>query len=105
LTVAQFVMAKNGLRPDLASDESFLTTDKVMTAVGMNKIPYDTTTAEPYEVQFWGNFDGQFNLTEIQMRDELPYFITDPSNRMKVQAIMDGRADALEAEETKQLAA
>jgi len=105
LTVAQFVMAKNGLRPDLASDESFLTTDKVMTAVGMNKIPYDTTTAEPYEVQFWGNFDGQFNLTEIQMRDELPYFITDPSNRMKVQAIMDGIADALEAEETKQLAA
>jgi hypothetical protein len=39
------------------------------------------------------------------MREDLPYFITDPSNRLKVEAIMDGRADALEAEETKQLAA
>jgi len=39
------------------------------------------------------------------MREELPYFITDPANRMKVEAIMEGRADALEAEETKQLSA
>ena len=105
LSVTQFGMAKNGLRPDLATEEAFLTTDKVMTAVGMNKIPADLKTAEPFETQFWNNFDGQFNLTEISMREELPYFITDPSNRMKVEAIMEGRADALEAEETKQLSA
>lgn len=98
-------MAQQGTRPDLVSDESYLTTEKVLGVVGMNVIPLSNLTAEPYETQFWNNFDGQFNLTEIQMREDLPYFITDPSNRLKVEAIMDGRADALEAEETKQLAA
>jgi len=40
------------------------------------------------------------------MREELPFFITDPSNRMKVEALMDGRTDAaLEQEETQQLTA
>jgi hypothetical protein len=106
MTVAQYVLAKQGLRPDLAQDESFLTTDKVLNAIGMTQIPLSNLTAEPYETQFWNNFDGQFNLTEIQMREELPYFITDPTNRMKVEAIMNGRSDAhLETEETQQLAA
>ena len=106
MTVQQYVLAKQGMRPDLANDEDFLTTDKVMTAIGMTEIPLSNLTAEPYEVQFWSNFDGQFNLTEIQMREELPYFITDPTNRMKVEAIMEGRSNAhLETEETQQLAA
>jgi hypothetical protein len=106
LSVAQFVLAKQGLRPDLAKDESFIATDKVMTAIGMTEIPLSKLTAEPFEIQFWNNFDGQFNLTEIQMREELPYFITDPTNRMKVEAIMEGRSDAhLETEATQQLAA
>mgnify|MGYP001316060774 FL=1 len=103
--VSAYVMAQQGLRPDLVNDEAYLTTEKVLNVVGMNTIPLTNLTAEPYETQFWNNFDGQFNLTEIQMREDLPYFITDPSNRLKVEAIMDGRADALEAEETKQLAA
>jgi hypothetical protein len=103
--VSTYVYAQQGTRPDLVNDESYLTTEKVLNAVGMNVIPLSKLTAEPYETQFWNNFDGQFNLTEIQMREDLPYFITDPSNRLKVEAIMDGRADALEAEETKQLAA
>jgi len=81
-----------------------LTTEKVLGVVGMTTIPLSNLTAEPYEVQFWNNFDGQFNLTELKMREDLPYFITDPSNRLKVEAIMEGRSDALEAEETKQIA-
>ena len=105
LNVAPFVMTKSGLRKDLADTEEYLTTDKVMSAVGMNTIPLTNLTAETYESQFWSNFDGQFKLTEIEMREDLPVFITDPSNRMKVEAIMDGRADALDAEETKQLSA
>jgi hypothetical protein len=99
LNVAPFVMTKVGLTKDLAGSEEFLTTDKVMTAVGMNSIALTKLTAETFESQFWSNFDGQFTLTEIQMREDLPVFITDPSNRMKVEAIMDGR------EETKQLSA
>jgi len=105
LSIQQYVLGKQGLRPDLAKCEKFLTTDKVMNAIGMTSIPLSNLTAEPYEVQFWNNFDGQYNLTEIKMREDLPYFITDPTNRMKVEAIMDGRSNGLEAEKTQQLAA
>lgn len=90
----------------MENDEGYLATDRVMKAIGMQEIPMSNLTAEPFEEQFWSNFDGQFGLTEIQMREDLPYFITDPSNRMKVEALMDGRTDAaLEQEETQQLAA
>lgn len=98
-------MAKNGLRPDLANNESYLTTDKVMTAIGMTAESVSLLTAEPLEQQFWNKFDIQHSLTEIKMREELPMFIVDPTNRQKVEAIMEGRATALDAEETKQLAA
>jgi len=77
-----------------------------MEAIGMCQIPITKLTSESFEDQFWTNFDGQQGLTELQMREELPFFITDPSNRMKVEALMEGRNDAaLDQEETQQLSA
>lgn len=106
VSVTSYIMAKTGHRPDLEGDEGFLATDKVMTAIGMNKIALSKLTAETFEQQFWSNFDGLFDMNEIEMKEELPFFITDPTNRMKVQAIMDGRVEeAIESEETKQLSA
>jgi hypothetical protein len=36
------------------------------------------------------------------LKEELPYFVTDPSNRMKVEAIIQGKSDAyLDVEQTK----
>ena len=59
-------------------------------------------TSEDYESQFWSNLDVTFNLTEIGLKEELPYFVTDPSNRMKVEAIIQGKSDAyLDVEQTK----
>jgi len=49
LNVVPFVMTKSGLRNDLADSEEYLTTDKVMTAVGMNTIPLTKLTAENFE--------------------------------------------------------
>jgi len=75
-----------------------------MTAVGMNQIEFNTKTAEPYELQFWRNLDGIYQLSEIGMKKQLPYFVTDPSNRMKVEAILQGQENAhLDAEETQTL--
>jgi hypothetical protein len=106
LSVTPYVLAKQGLRPDIAGSDDFAATDKVMEALGMNEISLDKNTAEDYESQFWTNFDGVYNLTEVTMREEIPYFITDTSNRMKVEAIMEGRAqESVEAEETQQLGA
>lgn len=92
MSVSSFVLAKKGLRPDVAGSEEFAATDRVMEAIGMNEIELDKNTAEDFENQFWSNFDGVFNLTEVSMREEIPAFISDSSNRMKVEAIMDGRA-------------
>lgn len=70
----------------------------------MTTIPLSKLTAEPFENQFWSNFDGQYNLSEVQMREELPYFITDMNNRMKVEALLGGNETVhLEEESTKQL--
>lgn len=62
-----------------------------MKAIGLNKIKLTKKTAEDYESQFWSNFDVTYNLTEIGLKEELPYFVTDPSNRLKVEAILSGR--------------
>jgi hypothetical protein len=107
LSVSSYVLAKRGLRPDLAGSDDFAATEKVMTAIGMNDIELDSKTAEEFETQFWRNFDGVYNLNEASLREEIPYFVTDTSNRMKVEAIMEGRAqEAVEGtEETQQLGA
>ena len=97
LSVTSYVLAKKGLRPDLAKSDEFNATDRVMTALGMNEVELSSTTAEGFESQFWNNFDGTYNLTDASLKEEIPYFITDTSNRTKVEAIMEGRdQDALE---------
>lgn len=104
ISVTSYVLAKKGLRPDLAESEEFGATDRVMSALGMNEVELDSTTAEPYESQFWSNLDGVFNLSDASLKEEIPYFITDTSNRMKVEAIMEGRNQEA-IEETQQLSA
>jgi hypothetical protein len=42
----------------------------------------------PYEQQFWEQFDIIMGLSEDEMRQELPNFITDPSNQAKVDALL-----------------
>jgi len=54
-------------------------------------------TAEPFESQFWSTFDQQFSLTEIDMREKLPLFIADPSNRSQVEALMEEKTQQLTA--------
>jgi hypothetical protein len=96
LSASTYVLTKTGSLPHLAHDEGYLATDRTMQAIGMN-IPLDNTTAEIYEHQFWTNVDGNFQLTEVDMRENLPTFISDPSNRMVVEALMEERTQQLSA--------
>lgn len=93
-------MTKTGYRPELENDEGYLATDRVMTAIGMNKVGLSKLTAEDFESQFWGNFDSLFELKELDMKEELPNFITDSSSQMQAQAYLDGAEET-----TKQLSA
>ena len=104
MSVANYAYAKCGARPALREDEGYKAADKVMAAVGMD-LPISLTTAMDPEMQFWSNVDNTFHLTEVGMKKDLAIMITDPSNRMKVEAIMEGRAGYLEEESTKELKA
>jgi len=99
MSVSSYCMTKGGFRPDLENTEEFLATERVMNAIGMNKADLSILTAEDFESQFWGSFDGLFELKEIEMREELPMFITDASSRVQAQALLDTE------ETTKQLSA
>lgn len=90
----------------LSDDEGYQATMRVLEAMGLDAINFDRTSAQPLEEQFWEQFDGVFNLTEVEMKKELPNFVTDPSNQAKVQAILHEHSDAkaLNAENTQKLA-
>ena len=103
LSVTEYIYTKYGARPDLAEDEGFLATDRVMTAIGMNQVEYTKLTAQDPEGQFWRQVNNVFTLSEAGLKQELAIMITDPANKMKVDAIMDGKAGYLEEETTKQL--
>lgn len=103
LSPANYIYTKAGLRPALEQDEGYLATDRVMQAIGMNEVKVDLNSAADPETQFWTNVNGTFALTEGGLKENLAIMITDPSNRMKVEAIMEGRAGYLEEESTKQL--
>lgn len=104
MTVTSYVYAKAGLRPAMLEDPGYLAADRVMKAIGMD-VEIDLLTAEDPESQFWGAVSGTFGLSEVGMKENLAIMITDPSNRMKVEAIMEGRAGYLEEESTKELKA
>lgn len=105
MSVASYVYTKAGLRPALEQDEGFLATDRVMAAIGMNELAINLNSAMDPEMQFWSNVGVTYQLSEEGMKKNLAMMITDPSNRMKVEAIMEGRAGYLEEESTKELKA
>jgi hypothetical protein len=74
-----------------------------MTAIGMNCLPYTKTTARDPEGQFWVQVNNVYSLTEAGLKSELAIMITDPQNKMKVDAILEGKAGYLEEEKTQML--
>lgn len=83
-----WIMAKTGKMDHLKDDEGFQASMRVMSALGMDNIEFNTKTAEPLEEQFWSQFDGMYDLTEVNMKEELPMIVTDPSNRAAIEAIL-----------------
>jgi len=95
LSVAQFLQAREGLRPDVVGTDGYEATARVFEAIGAD-FPSNKTTARMYDDQFWFNFDQKYELTEIGMREELPGLISDPQNRMRVEAILDETQQVLD---------
>lgn len=96
LSVSQYVLGQQGVRPDLHQNDGFQAAQRVFDAIGL-ELHIDNLTAEPYETQFWNTFDHQFKLTEVEMRQQLPQFISDPSSRYQTEALMEERTQQLAA--------
>lgn len=96
LSVSEYVLGNQGVRPDLHQNEGFNATERVFKAIGL-ELHMDNLTAEPFEQQFWKTYDHQFKLTEIEMRAQLPQFISDPSSRHSAEALMEEKTQQLSA--------
>lgn len=102
------MLAKAGKLAHLERDEGFLATMRVLDKMDLGNIEISQLTSMPPEEQFWQQCDGFLQMTEADMRKELPNFITDPANLAKVQALLDGgdesAAAVLANETTRQIA-
>ena len=85
MSVTAYVFQKSGLRHDLADDEGYLATDRVMRALGA-EVDYTTKTSEDFESQFWTHFDENQNLSEKEMRKLIPLIVSDPQTRLRIES-------------------
>jgi len=99
-TVNLYIYTKLGQLKHLEGDEGYEASKKVLKKLGLNDFHLSKTTAMPYEEQFWEQFDQVFGLSEEEMFQELPKFITDPTNQAKVQALLDNRIQEVVGQET-----
>lgn len=102
-TVNLYIYAKLGHLEHLQNDDGFKATQKMFNALNLNLIEFNTNSAQPYEEQFWEQFDAVFQLTEDTMRQELPYFVTDPTDLDKVNALFKNESSQVAEETTARL--
>jgi hypothetical protein len=95
LSVNQYLAAREGLRPDIAGTDGFNATTRVFESIGAD-FAANKNTAREYDSQFWHNFDQKYELTEIGMREDLPGLVSDPQNRLRVEAILDETQQVLD---------
>jgi hypothetical protein len=70
----------------------------------LDHIDIDRHSAMPYELQFWAQYDILQELTEEELRKDLPILVTDPNNRAKVEALLEDRR-VLPVEESHRISA
>lgn len=83
-----YIMARQGKLKHLAEDAGFQATMRVLTAMGFDTVEFTNKSSMPLEEQFWEQFDGMYDLSEKEMKQDLDLFVTDPNNRAKVEAIL-----------------
>jgi hypothetical protein len=83
-----YIMARQGKLNHLKDDAGFQATMRVLTAMGFDTVEFSNKSSMPLEEQFWEQFDGMYDLSEKEMKEDLELFVTDPNNRAKVEAIL-----------------
>ena len=70
-----------------------------MEKLGLDGVTINFNSTQPHEEQFWDQYDYLMELSEADLRKQLPYIVTDPKQYSKVEALMDGRVKEVMAEE------
>ncbi len=83
-----YILAKTGKLDYLEGDPGFNATMRVLSALGFDEIKFNDKSAEPMEEQFWKHVDAIYNLPEEGLKAHLPILITDPQNRVAVEALL-----------------
>lgn len=96
-SVNLFALMQLGLVKQNVAGDAYERASRVFQAIGFN-VQVSQNSAEPLYNQFWRQFDAQYNLTEVDMREKLPLLIQDPASRGFAQSIVGG-------ERTQQLSA
>ena len=100
-----YIFAKLGHFKHMEGDAGYEAAKKVMEKLGLSDIEFNKHTSMPYEQQFWEQFDIIMQLSEEEMMRELPLFVTDPANKSKIEAILEGRRKEFDQESTKAISA
>lgn len=103
-TFTLYLYGRLGQLPHLENDAGYQSTLRVMEKLGLHNIEINRKSAQPYEEQFWDQYDVVFELSEQEMLREIPSFVTDPSNQAKVEALVEGRR-AIAAENSRRIEA
>lgn len=102
-SLTTYLYARLGKLSVSAQNADFQATERVFQKLGLDQIEMDKTTAQPYECQFWSQYDIIQQLSEEELRRDLPILVTDLNNRAKVEALLEDRK-VLPNEETHKLA-
>jgi len=71
-TFSSYVHCK--LDDKIPRDEGFDVTSRILEALSLHRITVDTKSAQPYDEQFWDQFDVIMELSEEGLKRELPAY-------------------------------
>jgi len=91
-----YILGRLGKLQHLEDDAGYNATVKVLESMGLGAVQFDRKTAMPFEEQFWKQYDAVFELNEDEMMEELPLFTADPTDKAKLESLIDNRTKSLE---------
>lgn len=99
-----YLYARLGQISNIEQNTDYQASQRVFQKLNLDHIDIDRNSARPYEEQFWEQYDIIQELNEEEFRKDLPLLVTDPSNKAKVEALLEDRR-VLQVEETQRLSA
>ena len=95
------MLYQRGLADELKHDTAFQAFVKGNGLLNLNQIEYNEHTSQPIIDQFWEQYDLVFGLTEEGLKKDLGVIITDPSDRARVEAILNNKSSGIAKEQTQ----